>query len=375
MSLIAMVENVIVEKYKRLTHEEILDGITIANLLPGPMAVNVVAFVGYRLKGALGALVCATAVILPSFILVIILSHLYFYNSSQINLTAIFAGITPAVAGIILFVAYKMLLNNAKEVVEYILVGLALLIILFSSGALKLFTPFILIIIYAFIGYYLFYKKEDAAAQEVKKKIVISRKTKFSILFLVAIILLPILSFASNPNSILNLGATFGGLSLMLFGGGYVFIPMIQEVVVQQYHWLTNQQFIDGIAIGQFTPGPIVITVAFIGYYVKGILGALVATIAIFTPPAVLMILASKVMDFLKYNKKVKAALKGVRLGIIGMIFYSVYVISQNSLNQNLENSILFFLILMSTFVFLKKFNVSIIWVIVTSGILGYFLF
>ena len=161
----------------------------------------------------------------------------------------------------------------------------------------------------------------------------------------------------------------------MLFGGGYVFIPMMQEVVVQQYHWLNNQQFIDGIAIGQFTPGPIVITVAFIGYYVKGILGALVATIAIFTPPAVLMILASKVMDFLKHSKKVKAALKGVRLGIIGMIFYSVFVISQNSLNQNLENSMLFFLILMSTFVILKKLNISIIWVIVSSGILGYFLF
>lgn len=376
MSLIAMVENIIVEKHKLLTHEAVLDGITLANLLPGPMAVNVVTYVGYRLRGVYGAVVSAFAVLLPSFILVVILSHLYFYNSNQINLTSIFKGITPAVAGIVLSVAIKMLKKNANDKIEYIFILIAFILLFIMKGDMKVFSPFVIVITYGIIGYFSFKEKEENKSNNYSRiKIKFNIKNSISLLGLVVILLLPLMNSQGDSNGLFKLGSTFGGLSLMLFGGGYVFIPMIQEVVVQKYAWLNNQQFIDGIAIGQFTPGPIVISVAFIGYYIKGIMGAVVATFAIFTPPAILMIIATKVMDFFKHNHKIKAVLKFIRLGIIGMIFYAVLVILSSSFTGDYIVASQYIFIFVVTFVVLYKFNTSIIWVIFFSGITGYLFF
>ena len=95
---------------------------------------------------------------------------------------------------------------------------------------------------------------------------------------------------------------TFGGMSLLLFGGGYVFIPLIQQIVVDDYGWVSRQEFIDAIALGQVTPGPILISAAFIGYKVSGLLGAAAATVGIFTPPAVVMIVSSHFLDRIRQS-------------------------------------------------------------------------
>ena len=116
-------------------------------------------------------------------------------------------------------------------------------------------------------------------------------------------------------------------MGVLLFGGGYVFIPMILDVVVTQQGWLTPTEFNDGIAFSQITPGPIMISAAFIGQKVLmargplwGVLGSAVGTLSIFAPPALLMVAAAQVLDQVRASRRVQGALKGLRGAVVGMI-------------------------------------------------------
>ncbi len=127
-----------------------------------------------------------------------------------------------------------------------------------------------------------------------------------------------------------KLMVAFSGMSLTLFGGGYVFIPAIQETVVQNLHWLSVREFTDGIAIGQITPGPILISATFIGYKVAGFWGALIATIAIFLPSGVLMIAGAHFLDKFKRSNLVTSIFMGLRPAVIGMIFAASFTIGHS---------------------------------------------
>jgi len=138
--------------------------------------------------------------------------------------------------------------------------------------------------------------------------------------------------YLANPplvnGGLAHLALTFSGLSVMLFGGGYVFIPMLEAVVVNQEGWLAAQQFNDGIAFSQITPGPIMISAAFVGQKVMmaehgavwGVVGGLVCTLAIFGPPALIMVGASQMLDAIRSHAGVQAGLKGLRAAVVGMI-------------------------------------------------------
>ncbi|MBV9945216.1 MAG: chromate transporter, partial [Myxococcales bacterium] len=110
------------------------------------------------------------------------------------------------------------------------------------------------------------------------------------------------------------------GLSVTLFGSGYVFIPVIERLVVE-HGWLTHRQFVDGIAISQITPGPILIASAFIGYKVAGLLGAGLATLGMFVPPALVTLGAVRALDAIKASQDVKAAFSGLRPAVVGLLF------------------------------------------------------
>jgi chromate transporter len=164
--------------------------------------------------------------------------------------------------------------------------------------------------------------------------------------------------------------ATFAGMSVLLFGGGFVFIPLMQESVVTQYGWLTQQEFVDGIALGQVTPGPIVMTATFAGFKVGGLLGATAATIGIFTPPAVIMLIASHYLERIKSSAHIKAALKGIRSAIIGLIAAAAYVVASTAEVHWLSLAI-FALALLA----LMRFKLEVVWIIPTAGMAGFLLY
>lgn len=181
---------------------------------------------------------------------------------------------------------------------------------------------------------------------------------------------------ALDKNGVLYLTLTFSSMSLMLFGGGYVFIPVIGSIVVLQNGWLTSQEFNDGIALGQVTPGPILISATFIGYKVAGFWGALCSTIGIFGVPALLMIIVSRWFDFIRQSSSTQAIMHGIHCTVIGMISVAALIIFKSSFNTFDISGLLInwpvIAIFIASLVGLIKFNLDVIWIIPPAGLIGY---
>ncbi len=369
MALISVVQNYAVERKKLLKPEDMLDGISLATILPGPIAVNVVAYVGYRVRGVLGALVAAFAVILPSFLLILALSYAYFTYGQMPAVSRFFMGFIPAVTAIILTAAWNMSVKSIKGVPEALIALTAFGLLLGVGG---FFITVAIIAAAGFAGWVLFHRKAPAKATDsapttkpAKDKVT---DKKLPVLLALPAVSTPFLSV----NAVLagKLLITFAGMSVLLFGGGYVFIPLIQRTVVDGYGWVTRQEFIDGIALGQVTPGPILISAAFFGYKVAGVLGAAAATIGIFTPPAVVMLVSTRFLDLIKRSETIKAGLRGIRPAVIGMIFAASVVVGLTSpLNW------VSLLIFGTTLVSLLRFKVEVVWIIPVAGVVGLLLY
>lgn len=371
MSLVAIVQKQLVDIDKKLKEEDLLDGISLTSVLPGPVAVNVIAYVGYKLRGYSGALMAFLGIIIPSFILVIILSWFYVAYGSVPAVKNFFLGITPAVTALILTVAIGMARKNMKSKIHWAINILSMILLIWIGG---IQVTIAVMIGGGIIGYLCFYRKDQTAGEEKADAVSppVSGK-QWGMYGLVALLLLSLLLFGGqqmDSSVLLQLASTFSGISLTLFGGGYVVIPALHELFVDNLGWLTSPEFADGIAIGQVTPGPIFITATFIGYLVAGFWGATVATVAMFTPPAVLTVLLSRFVDMIRDSQVVKAVLQGVRSAVIGMIFSSAVTIGQ-TMALDIRTILLFIVVFFISY----KYNLSPIFLILGSGLVGLILF
>ncbi len=358
MALISIIHKQFSEREKLIDNETILNGISLASVLPGPMAVNVVAFVGYRLKGIKGALISMLAVLVPSVILIMVLSHIYFQYGSLPAFERFFSGVLPAVCAIIFSVAINMSHKNIKDpwqIAICLVAGLTLLL-------LRNFYVTLLIIVGSGLLGNLIYKanKQDVSKidtsinklltgfiQIIKHHIV---TLLVIIVFLVMFFFIPSIVENETLKNNSNLFFTFSGVSVTLFGGGYVFIPMLQELVVNQLNWVNEKDFIDGIALGQITPGPIMIS----------------ATLGIFLPPALLMIVMSRSLDYFKETPTIKRAFKTIHPAVIGMIFTAIVIIGR-SVELNWTTLCIF----VAVFIFAFMFKVNVIILIPLAGLIG----
>jgi len=377
MSLISFIETIIVKRYKLISHEEMLDAISLANLLPGPQAVNVVAFVGYRLRGAAGALVATTSIILPSFFLVLALSYFYFQYGDIPALQKAFQGFIPAIAAIVLSVVWRMGKKSITGKKEVVLLLISLLIMIATPLEYRIYAPIAIIVLCAGLGYMFFYDKNTTSSDREQTKFPLN-KIIVPISLLSGLFLLWFIPLPFENNSLLMLALTFASMSLVLFGGGYVFIPIIGSIVVLQYGWVTQQEFTDGIAMGQITPGPILISATFIGFKVAGLSGALVSTIAIFGPPAILMVTATKVLDFIKQSPVTQASIHGVHCGVIGLILVAAFVILNTAIPTwpfEIKSILPTLAIFVVSMIALMKFKLDVVWIIPGAGLLGYLLY
>ncbi|MCU7927706.1 MAG: chromate efflux transporter [Candidatus Thiodiazotropha sp. (ex Dulcina madagascariensis)] len=367
MALISVVQNYVVERRKLLTNEEMLDGVSLATILPGPIAVNVVAYVGYQLRGGVGALVSATAVTLPTFLLVLFLSYSYFTWGDIPSVNKFFQGFIPAVAAIIVAAVWNMGRKAIKGAPEAVIAVLACALLIGVGG----FFITLCIILAAGVAGFLLFREPSKDDGPVAPKPVSQGEKSDGGKRLYSSAALPALSVVApflSTDLVMagKLLSTFAGMSLLLFGGGFVFIPLIQEIVVDGQGWVTHKEFIDGIALGQVTPGPILISAAFIGYKMAGLLGATAATIGIFTPPAVVMVLCARYLDKIKRSKVLSAAMRGIRSGVIGMILAASYVVASTA-----QMNWISLLIFTAAVVALIKLKLEVVWIIPGAGILG----
>jgi len=375
MALIAIVQKQLVDKDKIIREEMILDGISLASVLPGPVAFNVVTYLGYQLRGLRGALVSMIAILLPSFTLILILATVYSRFGELPVFNRFFLGVIPAIVAVVLSVAITMVQKQIKDYKQAIVCILAGLVMIFFHA---FYATLLLIFISALTGYFLYYDSDQKSTSDLVESAPVNFKR---IAFFVSVFVLLILGIwlvitffepatASQYKLLQTIFMTFAGMSVTLFGGGYVIIPAMQQIIVDGFHWLTINEFSDAIAMGQITPGPILISATFIGFRLAGFLGACVATIAIFFPPGFVMIIFSRFLKIIQKSAEITAIFKGLRPAIIGMIISSAFTIGKGAVLAWPSATIF-----LTVFVLLIKFRLNVVYLIPLAGIAGILFF
>ncbi|MGA9753374.1 MAG: chromate efflux transporter [Acidobacteriota bacterium] len=343
MAVIALMERDLVLKRRLLPAEEFLHGVGFSQLL-GPFAVNTAFFVGCRLFGPLGGLLCAGAFMVPSVLLVILLSWLYFAYHSIPSLQAAVQGVGPVVIALIVAAAWslgrKALRSWPAVVVALLALALSLLkvnavYVLATAGALGLLTgnrrlgggspPKA-----GGTGGGSVHKEEERGGgepgmpQELPSRSPVLPIQAFTV---------PGASQAAAGTSLAALVWTFLKVGLVFFGGGFVLIPILHQKLVTQLHWLNNREFLDGVAISNLTPGPIAVLATFAGYHLHGVSGALAATLALFAPAMALMTVLTLGYVRFKGNARFEDFLAGVSPAVAGLIVGAAVLLGPSALH------------------------------------------
>ncbi|MDB5014045.1 MAG: hypothetical protein JWQ25_2247 [Daejeonella sp.] len=374
MALISVIQRIMVEKDRTVSSEAILNSIGIASLLPGPLAVNVVGQTGYNLRGAKGAVLSIIGIILPAFLLMLALSWTYFTYQQTINWQAAMSYVAGAVSAIILASGLQLYVKEVKgNITKIIICFSAIVILILTSNYLMTVA---MLVAGAVLGVMLKVQSEAETDKNSKSAVIsggltTSPAVSISSKFVVAFLLINQLLFLSNTSKYISSGylkilLIFSGISLTLFGGGYVMIPIMQILFVNDLHWLNNKEFVDAIAFSQATPGPILISATFIGYKVAGFGGALLATIAIFTPSAFVVIIVSKVISKYQNNGIVKNLMGGIKTVVVALIIVSAYKIVAHE-----TFGLLMILTIVVSFVLNFKYKISPVYLIVGAILLG----
>jgi chromate transporter len=365
MALVAMMRNKMVVKDQSIDDDLIAEGISLASMLPGPVAVNVVAYTGYHKAGVSGALVSIIAVLAPSYLLVLLLTWVYTRAGENIPIESILLGVFPVVAGIILSTGISMGSKICSRWLHYVISAAALV-------ALFFFKSYWVILVVLFVASALgvaFLKVETKNEGEFPLRNAWPTLIALLIygLTITAVILL------SGNTMLGKIIEYFTSVSLTLFGGGYVMIPGLKNMLVDQLGWFNNEEFVYGISIGQVTPGPILISSVFFGYKLGGIAGSVAAMVAIFFPSALLMIILSSIYKTFKSNRAIQSALQGLKPAVVGMILYAaISIFVEHTVNANLWISLVLALV---SFGLVFRFNVTNALVILAGGVLGVLLY
>ncbi len=366
MALISVVQREMVAKDEVLEDDVVLDAVSIASLLPGPLAVNVVTFIGYHFRGKLGALVSLCSILLPACILMLLLSYAYFGSAYSFKTQQLMYFIPSVVGAIVLSTGVHLFKNSIGRHRNKIVLCVIAIVVQFVFKTYLVTIGLILVgaIVGALTSMFNLNKegKEKSAFQfkaSLYTKIVLSMLLFVEVLFISN-------AFKFVESLYLKIGLVFSGISLSLFGGGYVMIPIMQALFVNDLQWLNQQEFIDAIAFSQITPGPILVSATFIGYKLAGFFGALLATLCIFIPSATLMILVSEGFRKNKEHHLLRSSLDGIKAVVIGLIIASGLEILQKA---GADFMLIAFALI--TFILNYKFKVSPIYLIICSIGLG----
>lgn len=318
MAVVALMEHDLIRKRRLLDHDEFLHGIALGQIL-GPFAVNTALFVGNRLFGFLGGLACAAAFLAPSVVLVILLSWLYFTFHAIPALQTALRGLGPVVIALILSAAWSMGRKAVRSWPAGLLMTMALALALVKVNSLAILAAG------GALGLWLGRERLSGGPGPSRSSGQSSPASGLWALPAAA----PVSLIAP---SLVGLGWTFLKVGFGFFGGGFVLVPILHQTLVEGLHWLTPREFLDGVAISNLTPGPIAVLATFAGYRVQGILGALVATQALFLPALALMSLLSHFYGRLKDLHHVQNLLAGLTPAVVGMILGAAVILAPGAL-------------------------------------------
>lgn len=327
----AMQNDEVVVKRQWLTPDDFTAGLAMCEMLPGPASTQLGIYIGYVRAGMLGALISGFCFIAPAFVIVVLLSWGYFRFQDVPQLTDLFLGISPVVTAIVLAFCWKLGKKSLKSWVQ--------VLIAIASFLLLLFSPINILLLFAIAGWvgmaaFRPQSSQPGDSTPFKSFLLPPLPLLFASLPAENLALSSVWGFERIGEFAVPLGVFFLKVGSFIFGGGLVIIPLLEFEVVEQLHWLTRTEFINGVAIGQLSPGPVVLTAAFVGYKVAGVLGALISAVAIFTPSFAFILLATPILLRIRQNPWIRAFLKGVTPGVLGAIAAAAIPLAQTAVVQ-----------------------------------------
>jgi len=307
----------LVERRGWVGRDDFLDGVALGQTMPGPLAAQVAMWVGYLQSGAWGALAVAAMFILPSFVLVLTIAVLYAHYTGLSVVQDLFYGIAPGVIAIIAIAAIKLARLTDKADPKLWVITVVLLVVTAATGAE---------IAFLFIAAGLLMILIEAPPEFVR----LGRASSFVPLLAAHAWVVPI----ASSSQLVALGMFFLKAGAFIFGSGLAIVPFLRQGVVHDHHWLTERQFLDAVAMGLITPGPVVISATFIGYLVGGFAGAAVATVAIFIPIYLGVVIPGRWFIRHRDNAQVKAFVRGATAAAAGAIAGAVIVLAKDAITD-----------------------------------------
>ncbi|MEO0078336.1 MAG: chromate efflux transporter [candidate division WOR-3 bacterium] len=345
VGMLALLRNEVVERKHWIDDRQLGVAVTLGQMLPGPFVSNYAEYVGYQLRGWQGMAVAGLALLAPCFILMVGLSILYFRFGSVPLVMRVFAGVQPVVVGILAWATYTIGRANLRSRRSVLIAAIAALALFFRGDIL------LVVIGCGILGIVLSARNTPAASGLV--------------------LLLPaLLGVTASAPSVLaragELALVFFKVGTVIFGGGFAAIPFLQHEVVDVRQWLTMREFIDGVALGQITPGPVAITAAFIGYKVLGVPGALVAAAGTFLPSGLMLWGVIRVYHRIESNTLVQRFLSGIMPAVTGMLLVTTVAVGRSAITGPVQA-----VVAPLALTLLLRFRPDPVWLVLAGGVVG----
>jgi chromate transporter len=311
-AMIAYLRKLAVSQKKWLDADTFKDGVALCQTIPGATAMQMAAYIGLQVQGVRGAFICYVGFGLPAFLLMMVLSSVYARTNELPTAVAIFSGLQAVVVAIVANATVsfgKTALKNWRSVA----------IALVAAGLFGIMAnPILIILIAGLLGAFLNGRLPVALSTPPSAKM--SHTTIPLLLFLLASAAGFSLLFLYRKE-LFQLALLMSKIDLIAFGGGFASVPIMFHEIVESRSWMDASTFLNGIILGQFTPGPIVITATFVGYMVDGLLGSLVATVAIFLPSFLILIGTAPWFDRLRTYPLFTRVIRGILCSFVGLLF------------------------------------------------------
>ena len=356
-SMVAYIRKMAVDDKHWLDDETFRDGVALCQTIPGATAMQTAAYVGLRTRGAIGAGTSFIGFGLPAFLLMMTLSALYAQTRSLSMVVSAFAGLQAIIVAIVANATLSFGRTSIRSWKQAFIAAIAAALFGFSLN------PIVVIVVAGLVGVAIIETKPIPTRAHVE-----SERAAHSAKPLLILVSVTVTGFGAlyffRPG-LFDVAALMFRIDLFAFGGGFASLPLMYHEIVDVRHWMGGPTFLDGIVLGQVTPGPIVITATFVGYWLQGLLGGVIATLSVFLPSFMMVIGFVPFFDKLRASPSFSKVIGGILCSFVGLLLI-VTIRFAGNVHWDLPR-----IILASSALGALLLEVDILWVVVAGTIIS----
>jgi chromate transporter len=357
-AMVPYIGKMAVEQKRWLDDQTFRDGVALCQTIPGATAMQTAAYVGFRARGVSGAAASFIGFGLPAFLLMVGLSALYARSHNLAPVVSVLNGLQTIVVAIVANATVSFGKSSLKGFRDVIIAAIAAGMFAFGIG------PILVIVLAALLGLLLHKSDSPLRLSVSAARQSTSARPVFTIASVAALALVLLFLF---ERKLFDLAAIMFRIDLFAFGGGFASVPLMFHEIVEVRSWMDAQTFLNGIALGQITPGPIVITATFVGYMVYGLIGAIVATVGMFLPSFMIVVGVVPYFDRLRNSIYFTRAIRAILCSFVGLLLTVTFRFA-----LNISWDIPRVLLAAAAFVALL-FKVEIIWIVLAGTVISVF--